>query len=823
MICEGFDNVNISYNYNKSLSSFLKIKCNDIMDGYLYKLYFEKIINKMLKKNCVQELKLNDINSIAEKIKKKDIIRLETNHKIDINDMFIYENQLIQIVEKMLKYYKQFNETNTKKSKYLHKWQMYFITLYSLIKNNITNVNIYVLKFVKNCIELYSKYINYKQIVNDFVCCIEQNNILNKYNDITLYDHQKQIFTHFDNNMNTPSLVLYTAPTGTGKTLTPLGLSNNKKIIFVCVARHVGLALAKSAISIGKKTAFAYGCESAEDIRLHYFSVKDHIKNKKSGGIGKVDNSVGDKVEIMICDVKSYLVAMYYMLAFNEENDIITYWDEPTITMDYEHHELHSVIKDNWKNNKISKMVLSSATLPKCNELSDTICGFQSKFNDAIILNINSNDCRNTIPVLNKMGYSMLPHNLSNKIEEIHDIMEYCVQNQTTLRYFDVDEIQKVITFIHNDIYNDSDNDKPNNLFDMTFCELDDITITNIKLYYINLIKSLDSVQLEKLLDYTNNNRKNILNASYDNCPMSVAEEQKYDPILITTRDAHTLTDGPTIFLTNNVLGIANLYIKQTDIPVSVISNIISKIDYNNKINIQIQKYEKNLEDAENALDTQSSAKIPKKGGDAKSNSKGSRNSTNTVSGIKSDENTVEIQKTLNGLANMIKTASLNDTFKPNTPAHLTKWCNNNNIVQNNKCFTCDIDDDDVIRIMSLNDIDDSLKILLLMGIGVFMNHKNKLYTEIMKQLADKQKLYLIIASSDYIYGTNYQFCHGYISKDMDLSQEKIIQAIGRIGRNSNNQQYTIRFRCDEDINKLFSFQQNKPEVTNMNLLFSYD
>ena len=34
-----------------------------------------------------------------------------------------------------------------------------------------------------------------------------------------------------------------------------------------------------------------------------------------------------------------------------------------------------------------------------------------------------------------------------------------------------------------------------------------------------------------------------------------------------------------------------------------------------------------------------------------------------------------------------------------------------------------------------------------------------------MKRLADEQKLYLIIASSDYIYGTNYQFCHGYLSK----------------------------------------------------------
>ena len=122
-----------------------------------------------------------------------------------------------------------------------------------------------------------------------------------------------------------------------------------QRIIFVCAARHVGLALAKSSISIGKKIAFAFGCMSAADIRLHYFAAKDFTKNKKSGGIGKVDNSVGDKVEIMICDVKSYLPAMYYMLSFNKANNIITYWDEPTITLDYDNHELHKIIKENWK------------------------------------------------------------------------------------------------------------------------------------------------------------------------------------------------------------------------------------------------------------------------------------------------------------------------------------------------------------------------------------------------------------------------------------------------------------------------------------------
>ena len=92
-----------------------------------------------------------------------------------------------------------------------------------------------------------------------------------------------------------------------------------------------------------------------------------------------------------------------------------------------------------------------------------------------------------------------------------------------------------------------------------------------------------------------------------------------------------------------------------------------------------------------------------------------------------------------------------------------------------------------------------------------------------MKRLADTQKLYLIIADSDYVYGTNYQFCHGYLSKDLSLTQEKIIQALGRIGRNNIQQEYSARFRDDAHIKLLF--QQidsiNKPEVINMNILFN--
>ena len=74
---------------------------------------------------------------------------------------------------------------------------------------------------------------------------------------------------------------MYQAPTGTGKTLTPIALSRGKKIIFVCVAKHIGLQLAKSCISMEIPIAVAFGCEDPGDIRLHYYAAKDYKRNLK--------------------------------------------------------------------------------------------------------------------------------------------------------------------------------------------------------------------------------------------------------------------------------------------------------------------------------------------------------------------------------------------------------------------------------------------------------------------------------------------------------------------------------------------------------------
>jgi hypothetical protein len=244
------------------------------------------------------------------------------------------------------------------------KYAFYLYTLIQLKKSSIPLLNSFVMEFVDSVINYTKENLKTKDVMNQAYLFIEKNPYLLKYEDRSLFDHQKQLFTVFKTKNAPANLVLYIAPTGTGKTLSPIGLAQHHRIIFVCAARHVGLALAKSAVSVGKRVAFAFVCETASDIRLHYFAASDYTINKRTGGIGKVNNGIGDKVEIMICDVKSYLIAMHYMIAFTPASDkeetipgwdLIMYWDEPTITMDYETHDLHEVIHRNWIENKVSK------------------------------------------------------------------------------------------------------------------------------------------------------------------------------------------------------------------------------------------------------------------------------------------------------------------------------------------------------------------------------------------------------------------------------------------------------------------------------------
>jgi|LauGreDrversion4_2_1035121.scaffolds.fasta_scaffold03843_2 hypothetical protein len=848
LIISGYHNVNIRVNNKNSIFTFLKLEYSEKMEDYLYNNYLRERGDKIeaeLKKIFKEYKPMKSDTDV--KLNSGQKIRLERYDENSLKQNDLYEYVLLSHIENII-----FNKKENK----IKLFHFHYFTLYKLMRNSIARVNRHITELASRVLIVLERETSLLTLIENGVELIEKNESLLKYNDLLLYEHQKEIFTVCKNP--TPKLVLYMAPTGTGKTLTPIALSEQKRIIFVCAARHVGLALARAAISVNKKVAFAFGCASADDIRLHYFAAKEYTINRRTGGIGKVDNSVGGEVEIMICDIKSYLPAMYYMLAFFKADDIIMYWDEPTITLDYEEHEFHATIRKNWKKNCIPNVVLSSATLPKHGDLTETLPDFLAKFRGAEICNIVSHDCKKSIPIINKDGLVMLPHYLHEEYDKIMKVAQHCGEYMTLLRYFDLKGVVEFITYVNANGFGNS-----KTRLERHFETLDDINMKNIKMYYITLLQNITSDKWPQIYAHFKETRcpRILENAGIDAKGNKIAKAHSFGPtqgsaigarggepitrlaseqmprvkpivppqagtsgVYVTTKDAYSLTDGPTIFISNDVEKIAKFCVQQANIPALVLDDIMKKIDYNNVINEKLHALESEVETIKENADKRVKNEVSgfsgghKVTGRSKSNKDPKKLSKDIPAEYENKGALSKLTEQINGYRALIRSASLNDTFIPNRKMHLDKWAAG---IDTKGAFTSNIDEQTVCDIMALNGVDNAWKILLLMGIGVFINHDNITYTEIMKRLADEQKLYMIIASSDYIYGTNYQFCHGFLSKDLNLTQEKIIQAMGRIGRNNIQQTYTVRFRDDEQIMKLFTSETEKPEIINMNRLFN--
>jgi hypothetical protein len=278
------------------------------------------------------------------------------------------------------------------------------------------------------------------------------------------------------------------------------------------------------------------------------------------------------------------------------------------------------------------------------------------------------------------------------------------------------------------------------------------------------------------------------------------ATTQASSGIQLTTADAYTLTDGPTIFLAEDVNKIGMFYVQQSNIDPTVFKNIQFKISKNTEVLNTIEQLESEIESNESKTSV---------------NKEGNKEQTAARESGRLSKESQALLDRINKLRKEIKLVSLDPMYVPNTKPHQELWTPTHEVHEN--AFVSNIGEELAREIMQLN-IENNLKVLLLLGIGMFSKDvANTKYMEIMKTLADEQRLFIIIASTDYIYGTNYQFCHGFIGKDLTkMTQQKTLQAMGRIGRNNIQQDYTIRFRDDDMISQLFQRQEYNIEARNM-------
>ena len=835
LIIDGFHDVNHVFNAHLSLMTRLKITATPEMEDYIFDEYFRKRVECIIATLEKSLPGCSDGGGATFKIhakskktlKKVDLMRIQNMNTTFGGSGDTYDHHIMETIEAMI-IAKTATETGAATG--ANEWMKHYYTLKLMLQKSVIGINTHIIGFAKYIISLFSGDVHVIGFLRNAYRFIEQNEAVFKYADFQLYEHQKQLFTIA--KRPGAKMVLYIAPTGTGKTLSPLGLSEKYKIIFVCAARHVGLALAKAAISMKKRIAFAFGCSNIDDIRLHYYAAKEAIRDKRSGRIRKVDNSIGDNVEIMICDIRSYLLAMRYMMAFHPLDQLLMYWDEPTISMDYKEHALHPIIHRNWSGNLIPNVVLSSATLPREDEIVDVIQDFKVKFHDKQpeVYSVVSHDFKKSIPIVNQDGFIELPHYMFGAdYDQVLECVEHCKMYKTLMRYFDLREILRFIALVTKPVANndsdsddDSDEDRDDDakatkeriedpdpdtednrgliitsqryLPENMFTDIGEITMTSIKEYYLILLENIRPKYWVRVYETLTGVRK-----------------PKFASVVnLSTSDAYTLTDGPTIYLTENVDKVAAYMLQIAKIPTVVMDDIMETIDFNTRVLEEINKTEKLIKDLEGE------SKEATVGGDDE------KKTRKFTSDTRVNPETDRLHTKVEELKKSVKYTALHELFVPNRLEHLKRWTDR--VAISNE-FTSFVEDEIVGQIMLLN-VASHWKLLLLMGIGAITNATDQKYTDIMKTLAKHQKLYLIITATDYIYGTNYQFCHGYIGKDLEgMTQEKAIQSMGRIGRGAIQQDYTIRVRHDAIIRHIFTALRSadKPEVCAMNRLFVSD
>lgn len=665
-------------------------------------------------------------------------------------------------------------------------WLTPYYALRTLRGRSVVNLHEALMNGIDAMTAELDKEVMVRDLVLQAATAIERNDALLRHADDQLFEHQRALLETLvdEDAVFTPKLVLLTAPTGTGKTVCPVAVAERRRVVFVCAARHVGIALAKLAVSLEKKVAFAFGCDSPEDIRLHYYAATDCIRSRRSGRIVKVDNTAGENVEIMICDVRSCPVASEYMLGFNEPEDLVLYWDEPTIALDYADHPCHPVIQAAWAANQIPTVVLSSATLPTTEEMEPTCDDFQKRFPGAQIVPLASYECRKSIPLVGRGGQIVMPHDLGRSswggaVIDASNAAARCLENKTLLRHIDLGVGTQFIAASLEVLPRLEDELKEH------FPTVDSVTAQSAKCFYLRCVQAVaeDPAAFAETLS---------------RCPPPAPAAGPR----VMTKDAHTLTGGPTIFLADNVDVIARFCIKDAAIPADILQKLGEKVAQNERLRQKLDDMQMEYEDG--------TQKDEGKGHDRK------------LASGRVDPSMKRLLKNMDAVRALVKPAAVNPVYVPNTPEHQARHVPDcAPTTPASAPFAPSITEETVETVMLVDGVDDKWKLLLLLGVGVFAPWNSPSYTEIMKSLAQQQKLFMVVATSDYIYGTNYQFCHGYIAKDLGaMSQEKCIQAMGRVGRNRLQQTYSIRFRDDDLIKRLFRVEENRPEVANMRKLF---
>ncbi len=806
MLQRGYHDPDVCSNPHESLLTQLSLTQSEAMDDELFRRHFETAVRKLDEwLVSVARLPKQPLPSATKRAKlcKADLIRLSHASKASVTS---FETLLLD----------QAKATANATANVHAEWY----ALRAMRRATVPHVNRHVATCVDRVLDAVRARLSPEGWIEQAWSVFEHNPRAWACADLRLHDHQKQLIEAI--RRPGPKLVLYSAPTGEGKTLAPIALTEGKRVIFVCAARHVGLALAKAAISVQKKVAFAFGCASPAHVRLHYFAAKECTRDRRTGRIVRVDNRVGSEVQLMICDLASFPSAMVYMLSFFAPEDLVLYWDEPTISLDCETHPFHATIHRNWRLNRVPVVVLSCATLPDADALVETIPSFLRRFPGAEVVPVCSHRSRRSVPLVDDRGRVVAPHHAAATMDELRAVAEHCEHRPALWRYVDWRDVSAAVRAVLAWL--------PAALAPAAaFADPDAVDGPTAKQYYWAVLRAVadagDPAAFAALKREAAPRTMFPVNRSAHGRP-----EYTWAPGTsggyLTTSDAYTLTDGPTLFVTEDLATVSAFLAQQAQLPGSIEAELHGALAHNERVATQLGAMERELDRLAAAVEERVKNEVSDSGramGRSRGNKDPKKLGKDVPDEVQDKGRMARLVEAMQTVRATLRKASLPDAWVPNTQPHLAKWAPEPRpLSRESRPFCGQVDDRSVADIMALPHVSSEWKLLLLMGVGVFSAAAEHVaYTELMKRLAEQQRLYLILAPSDYIYGTNYQFCHGFLGRSMVLTPEKLVQFMGRVGRQPLHQTYTVRFRDAAQIERLFRPDADSRETRLMNCLFT--
>jgi hypothetical protein len=578
------------------------------------------------------------------------------------------------------------------------------------------------------------------------------------------YDSQIELMNNIKNNIDNGVMILYKTLPGLGKTSMILGICKYIK---------------KSNLNI--KIIFCCS-DILESVRvqvlrtMYNFGVKFGIANSVSINSEtkyKITNSWNcSKDEDRELIVSDYIST--YLILKEKKHDYLLFFDEPTV---------HT---DNDKNNStleyLSKIlyympkytILSSATLPLISEMKNIITNYKTNYPESNICEIVSNKTLTGCIIKDFNNKVIIPHSICNNINELSELINKIKHFPLLGKFYTLPFLMNLNEFMKQ--YNKNIDLETIETFDQA----------NILENILLLLERVCSLSDTQFAEFKKIEIFDINEEQFDKSKLDI----KYDfviPEKLLTTHAYKYI-GCCLIAVDNPLQYTkdNLY--------SIVNKLKEKVNIIN-INSDYEKYKRDLKKFEEQIDI--------------INEKFNQDD-------KIDE---EIEKIMHKKPEFKfpPMLEINTTAHIETFARYVKNYDNSLLKLHMTHENIDITD---------FDIDEELKFLLFMGVGLYCKNLDSDYCNLVLELLSDRQLAYVIADESFCYGANYQISNVIINDCIGNSHSinTILQLIGRtsrVGKSWSGKVYLDTNSCKRIIDFFGEPSNNSNEGKNISNSFN--